>query len=504
MGFSCYLCREPFVEKGYDMLKGGGDGHNERPVSATKCGHLFHTDCLKNAFLAQGSTTAWATKLCPVCKQTLQLTDIQRVHASPFDSPAVEAQRNAADDMRKFNQKLKQENEGLLKRLEILYIQIRDIQSDATNLRREKQDLSHVLDQVRRINSMNVSEMESLRRENEKLKNIIVTLTEKLTSSHFGQENGNTGAGHYVRNDFADQQQQFSGRGFDYLPVTMNNINLCNGAPMKIGNPPGFSFPRAISSDNGADCQSSQESHARLSISPDDEANCVGVIGSGGPPRMCRYNNYYGLEEPVANQLDLDNNLEEMSKHLLRLTASATSTSNEACKAQVANGLNFTSVSGTRKSTDGDDASAISSFIIGSHKDENGEHGNQELKDEPNTSGSATSANFNNDYNSEDDDNADSDNSGKWLEKKSRRRTHSKGDRIKSEMQFDKKLYGSFLCPTCKARWGSSQSVLNKAQTCRYCKTEVHPYNQGPILSRKQLEMYKQDSASKKELGQNK
>lgn len=32
--------------------RGAGDGRVERTTSATRCGHLFHTDCLKKAFAA--------------------------------------------------------------------------------------------------------------------------------------------------------------------------------------------------------------------------------------------------------------------------------------------------------------------------------------------------------------------------------------------------------------------------------------------------------------------
>lgn len=85
------------------------------------------------------------------------------------------------------------------------------------------------------------------------------------------------------------------------------------------------------------------------------------------------------------------------------------------------------------------------------------------------------------------------DSSSKWHEKKSKRRStttsnrggssRSRGSRnSRSKNEYvpppDKKLYGSFLCPTCNAKWGSSQSYHNKPQTCRYCDTEVYPFTQ--------------------------
>ncbi|ODM97496.1 Zinc finger CCHC domain-containing protein 24 [Orchesella cincta] len=456
MGFCCYLCRESFAQNAYIPNRGGGDGHGERGVSATKCGHLFHSDCLKNAFQSQGGSN----------KET-----------------------------KKLNQKLKLENEDYSKRHEMLCIQMRQIQTESNNIRRENHDLSQALEQTRRFHSMQLTESDNLRREVGKLKNIIVTLTEKLTSTHFMQENGSIGGGqNFMRNDFSDQQ--FTGLGMDsIIPLTMN-VN-CNGAPMKTGNPPGFLFPRAALSDNGTEGQVSPPGCSTMnSNSPAGEA--VSMVVGGDLHRTS--NNYYGLDEPLMYQLELDNNFKDMSESLLRLTASlsATSTSNNESN-QVINGRNF--LDSNLKSAD-----AFSSRK-GLPKEEIG--GKQESLQQHNdgiNSGHACK------FSPPHDDNADSDDddSGKWFETKSRRRAHSKGERIKSDMQSDKKLYGLFSCPTCKARWGSSQSFLNTAQVCRYCKTEVQPYSQGPILSRKQLEFSKHDSVattpgvSKKEQGHNK
>lgn len=57
MGFTCYICFESFDEASPATEKGGGDGHGEakaRTVSALiKCGHAFHTECLKRKFETQ-------------------------------------------------------------------------------------------------------------------------------------------------------------------------------------------------------------------------------------------------------------------------------------------------------------------------------------------------------------------------------------------------------------------------------------------------------------------
>lgn len=59
MGFSCFVCRGPFEQdtKGRGSEQGGGDGQAiERSVSAVaKCGHLFHTDCLKKILETQSA-----------------------------------------------------------------------------------------------------------------------------------------------------------------------------------------------------------------------------------------------------------------------------------------------------------------------------------------------------------------------------------------------------------------------------------------------------------------
>lgn len=57
MGFSCFVCRGPFEQdpRGPGSEQGSGDGQEiMRSVSAvSKCGHLFHTDCLKKILQTQ-------------------------------------------------------------------------------------------------------------------------------------------------------------------------------------------------------------------------------------------------------------------------------------------------------------------------------------------------------------------------------------------------------------------------------------------------------------------
>lgn len=53
MGFSCMICQGPFDQSGQMPANGSGDsnsGNGHRSVSVvSKCGHIFHTECLRKS-----------------------------------------------------------------------------------------------------------------------------------------------------------------------------------------------------------------------------------------------------------------------------------------------------------------------------------------------------------------------------------------------------------------------------------------------------------------------